>query len=62
MAAQNVGLRLSEHMKGVIDLISRINEREVNMTGWLADPNGNSTPLKLLVFIDGPMVAAGRAS
>jgi hypothetical protein len=59
-ASQNVGLRLSEQMKGAIDQIKRINERDVNMTGWLADPQGNSTPLNLLVFIDGSMVAAGR--
>ena len=59
-AAQSVGLRFSARMKGFIDGISRINEREVNMAGWLADPEGNSTPLNLLVFIDGPMVAAAK--
>jgi hypothetical protein len=58
--AQNVGLRLSEQMKGGVDVISRINEREVKIEGWLADPQGNSTPLDLLVFMDGPMVAAGQ--
>jgi hypothetical protein len=60
-AAENVGLRLSdEQMGGVIDLLKRINEREVNMLGWLADRQGNSTPLNLLVFIDGSMVAAAQ--
>ena len=28
------------------------------MSGWLADRQGNSTPLNLLVFIDGSFVAA----
>ena len=56
-AAQNVGLRSSEQMKGYVDHISRINEREVNMAGWLMDPQGK-TPLDVLVFIDGSMVAA----
>jgi hypothetical protein len=57
-AAQNVGLRLSVQMQGVVDAISRINEREVKIVGWLADPQGNSTPLELFVFIDGSMAAA----
>jgi hypothetical protein len=58
--AQNVGLRPSEQLQGVVDAISRINEREVKIVGWLADPQGNSTPLDLLVLMDGPMVAAGQ--
>jgi hypothetical protein len=57
-AAHNVGVRFSKQMIGAIDVISRINEREVNIAGWLADLQGNSTPLNLLVFIDGSMVAA----
>jgi hypothetical protein len=32
-AAYNVGLRLSQQLKGVIDGIDRINEHEVNMGG-----------------------------
>jgi hypothetical protein len=56
-AAQNVGLSHSEELKGFIDVISRINEREVNITGWLADPLGDSTPLNVMVFINGAMVA-----
>jgi hypothetical protein len=59
-AAQNVGLRLSVQMQGVVDAISRINEREVKIVGWLADPQGNSTPLELFVFMDGSMVAAAQ--
>lgn len=61
-AAENVGLRLSsdEQMGGVIDVLKRINEREVNMLGWLADKQGNTAPLNLLVFIDGSMVAAAQ--
>jgi hypothetical protein len=59
-ATQNVGLRLSEQMKGEVDSINRITEREVKMEGWLADPQGNSTPLELFVFMDGSMVAAAQ--
>ena len=57
-AAENVGLRLSEQMAGNVDVLNRINEREVNMSGWLADRQGNPTPLNLFVFIGGSMVAA----
>ncbi len=59
-AAQNVGLSLSGQMKGVIDVVERVNEREVHIAGWLADPAGGSTPLSVLVFIDGTMVAAAQ--
>ena len=47
-------------MAGNVDVFKRINEREVNMSGWLADRQGNSTPLNLLVFIDGSIVAATK--
>ena len=33
---------------------------EVNIAGWLADPEGNETPLHILVFIGGSMVATGQ--
>ena len=47
-------------MQGVVDAISRINEREVKIVGWLADPQVNFTALELFVFIDGSMVAAAQ--
>jgi hypothetical protein len=59
-AAQNVGLHFSKEMKGAIDVAARVNEREVHMEGWLADPEGNSTPLSVLVFVGGPMVVAAQ--
>jgi hypothetical protein len=43
-------------MKGYVDWIGRVNEREVLMTGWLADPQGK-IPLDVLVFVDGSMAA-----
>jgi hypothetical protein len=59
-AAQNAGLRRSEQMKGVIDVLVRINEREVHMEGWLVDPEGSSTPPSVVVFIGGSMVAKAQ--
>jgi hypothetical protein len=59
-ATQEAGLHSSPEMQGNIDAISRINEREVKIEGWLADPGGNSTPSDLLVFVDGSMVVAGK--
>jgi hypothetical protein len=59
-AARNAGLHVSREMRGVIDAISRVNEREVSIEGWLADPGGGSTPLNVLVFIGGPMLATAR--
>jgi hypothetical protein len=56
-AAQDVGFGVSERMQGNIEGINRTNGREVNMFGWLADAQGNSTPLNVLVFTDGSLVA-----
>jgi hypothetical protein len=52
-----VGLRLSPRMKGNIDRVSRTNNRDVTMAGWLADPEGDGTPLDVVVFVAGTMVA-----
>ena len=49
-AAQNVGLRLSEQMQGYVDAISRINEREVIMSGWLMDPQGKTPTRRTGVY------------
>ena len=45
-------------MEGSIDAMTRINDREVAVRGWLVDPNGDGTPLKLLVFVAGKFVVA----
>ena len=47
-------------MQGNIEVINRINGREVNMAGCLADPQGNLAPLNVLVFMDGSMVATAQ--
>ena len=61
-AAQNAGLRYSQEMKGSVDGFSRINEGEVKVDGWIADPLGDSTPSKVLVFLNGSLVASGQTS
>jgi hypothetical protein len=61
-ASQNAGLRYSEQMKGNVEGFSRINEREVKVSGWVADPLGDSTPSKMLVFLNGSLVASGQTS
>jgi hypothetical protein len=61
-AAASVGLRFSRQLRGNIDGINRINEHEVNMGGWLADPDGNETPLHVLVFIQGAMVVTAQTN
>ena len=59
-AAADAGLRFSEQLKGNIDGIDRVNEHDVHMGGWFADPQGDATPLRILVFIKGTMVAAAE--
>src|SRR2546423_851296 len=34
-----------------------VNEREVMVGGWLADPEGDATPIQLVVFVAGAVAA-----
>ena len=45
-------------MAASVDRMIRINDREVAAHGWLADPGGDATPLKLLVFVGGKLAVA----
>jgi hypothetical protein len=54
--AQDMGLRHSLRLKGAIDAMDRIDERTVRMGGWLADVQGDGTPLDVLVFSRGKVV------
>jgi hypothetical protein len=57
VAAAAVGLELSRRFVGIVDRIVRIDDGDVNMVGWLADFDGDSTPLDVVVFVAG--AAAG---
>jgi hypothetical protein len=46
-AARNAGLKLSRDIDG----FSRVNERDVAISGWLADPEGDETPIKIMIFV-----------
>jgi hypothetical protein len=59
-AAAAAGLRLSRHLVGFVDRITRIDERDVTMAGWLADPYGDATPLIVMIFVAGEMVGTIR--
>jgi hypothetical protein len=56
-AAREARLNLSRQIIGIVDSISRINDREVTISGWLADPEGDATPLNVMVFVAGSVVA-----
>ena len=46
-------------MRASVDSVSRVNEREVAVIGWLADPeNGDGTPLKVVVFVGGSVAGS----
>ena len=49
--AGKAGLKLSMNMIGTIEGYSRLNERDVAISGWLADPEGDSSPLNVMVFV-----------
>src|SRR5262249_62313913 len=53
-------LKAFGQMAGNIERISRTNEREVTIGGWLADPEGDATPQRLVVFVSGAVAAKGE--
>jgi hypothetical protein len=57
-AAAAAGLRLSRRFVATVDMIFRIDEQHVTMGGWLADTDGDGTPLDVVVFVAGTVVAA----
>src|SRR5258708_12266156 len=56
-SAQNANLNLSRRLLGYVDAIRRNDEREVALSGWAADRQGDSTPLEVLIFVAGRLVA-----
>jgi hypothetical protein len=57
-AAGKAGLKLSPDMVGSVDAYTRVNERDVAIAGWLADPEGDSDPLKIVIFIEGAVAGS----
>jgi hypothetical protein len=58
--ADAMGLKRSPQMKGNVDGIKRINEQEVSIGGWLADIEGDATPLNIIVYVGGRVAAIGQ--
>src|SRR5260370_38939489 len=56
------GLHSSDSMKGVMDEISRINDGDITVRGWLADPGGDAAPLTVVVFAAGKKAATAQTS
>jgi hypothetical protein len=54
-SAQDINLIPSPKLSGHIDVIRRIDERDVVLAGWAADREG--TPLEVLIFVAGQLVA-----
>jgi MFS family permease len=54
-AASAVGLTISRRFVGLVDRITRIDDRDVMLTGWLADRYGDATALTVMVFVAGTM-------
>jgi hypothetical protein len=55
--ASDMGLMASQRLQGAFDGATRSSERDVGYWGWLADPNGDATPLNIVVFVAGRAVA-----
>lgn len=57
-AARAVGVTFSPRMKGNINSIRRLSDRDVSIEGWLADLDGDATPITILVFQSGSVTFA----
>lgn len=49
-------------MQGALDGATRSSERDVSYRGWLADPDGDATPQKIVVFVAGRLVATAQTN
>jgi len=54
-SAQDTKLIPSSQLSGHVDVIRRIDERDVVLAGWAADRDG--TPLQVLIFVAGRLAA-----
>jgi hypothetical protein len=61
-AAGRAGLKLSSDMLGAVDGYTRVNERDVAIVGWLADPEGDSDPLKIVIFVAGSVAGSTQTN
>jgi hypothetical protein len=61
-SAQDAKLVLSRRLLGWVDAIYRTNDRSVGINGWAVDPEGGSTPLEVLIFVAGQLVATSHTS
>lgn len=52
-AAITAGLRPSSSLKGWIEEVSRLNEKEVKIRGWSTDIRGEDTPITVIAFAEG---------
>jgi hypothetical protein len=61
-SAQDAKLILSRRLLGWVDAIYRTDDRAVGINGWATDPQGGSTPLEVLIFVAGQLVATSHTS
>jgi hypothetical protein len=55
--ARDAKLTLSQRLSGYVDSIRRNAEQDVDLAGWAADREGDSSPLEVLIFVAGQLVA-----
>src|SRR6266852_7380543 len=53
LAAKAAGLSLSDDIKGHAATITRTSAWEATLTGWVADINGDGSPLSIFAYVNG---------
>lgn len=52
-AIKAAGLKGSQTVKGAIDEVARLDDRQVSVAGWAGEIGNGGAPLDVLVFVDG---------
>ena len=55
-------LKGSTNVKGMIDEVKRLDDSQVEISGWAAEIGNSAAPLTVLAFVDGKVALATRTS
>ncbi len=56
-AAQAAGLTTTPRLRGTLDVLERVDARNVSIRGWVAKQDGDGAPSQVVVFIGGNNIA-----
>lgn len=61
-AADFAKFKLSDRLKGSLDVVERLPDGHVRLSGWATDVSGDGSPVRILVFAKGKQVLEAETS